>query len=426
MIPRVSGGQSASRRRSHRIIPLRQRRLHRLDKALHIDRLLTAPPSTLHSPPSTLPLDTLTPDTSDTSPKLPQLRQRRPHHRLAGRQVLVDLERVDVARLLVEAVGDQADIARGDGGGHPFGRHRAQEVHVAQRAQPGHLAVVQAVAEWPDQRQGPVRSPLGQLGQQSQIELGVDPADHAEDRSRQIGHACRRLERRVRQHLLKCAVVHGVGHVVRVRIDRPPRLDQAARRAEDQVGAGGEGVVELLLLGGLLGGQGRVGAVLVDHVIDHQLGVELVQPVELVDEGLLPWPEQPQDRPFGVQLAQHGLPAAAAKRGGQLSQAGRAGHRREWGPGEGVEPIVRVNDGRLSQIGQREFAGACVCEQRPQVRLRANVHHRLRARQASRDLRLILPDRAGGVGVEEEDDHLAQQHTIGGQGRQTLCLNLGG
>ncbi len=72
-------------------------------------------------------------------------------------------------------------------------------------------------------------------------------------------------------------------------IEGPAGVDQALRGAEDQVGAGGELAVQVALALGLGRGEAGIGAVLVDHVVDDQARVELVDPV------LLAGAEEPED-----------------------------------------------------------------------------------------------------------------------------------
>ncbi len=84
-------------------------------------------------------------------------------------------------------------------------------------------------------------------------------------------------------------VVHRVGHVVGVGVQRQARVHQALRGAEDQVGAGGELAVQVALALGLGWREAGIGAVFVDHVVDDQARVELVDPV------LLAGAEEPED-----------------------------------------------------------------------------------------------------------------------------------
>lgn len=97
----------------------------------------------------------------------------------------------------------------------------------------------------------------------------------------------------------------------------------------------------------------------------------------------------------GREMAQGGLEAAAAQGGGEGAEDGRAGDGGQRRPAEGVEAI--------RHMGQRRLGDASQTRPRGQIRLLPHIKHRRHPRQSPRDLRLVLPDRAGRVGGEEED-----------------------
>jgi len=174
--------------------------------------------------------------------------------------------------------------AAGHHGRHLLRCHRAGKMNVGQPAQPRQLPLVQPIAQRAHQRHLPIGPPRRHMGQQRQVQLGVDAADDGEGGSGGRGEGDKGGEA-----ALEGVDVHGVGHVVGVRVEGPARVHQALRGAEDQIGAGAELAIQIALALRLGQGEARVGAVLVHHVVDDQSRAKLIDPV------LLAGAEEPEE-----------------------------------------------------------------------------------------------------------------------------------
>ena len=114
------------------------------------------------------------------------------HHREPRAQVLAELHRVDVTRVLVDDERHQADVAPLQHGRETRVRQAAEEVNVGPRGERAQVGVRGA-----HQRETPVGPAIRERGEQRRVDPPVEQADDREHRSTQARHLDCDRERRI-------------------------------------------------------------------------------------------------------------------------------------------------------------------------------------------------------------------------------------
>ncbi len=118
-------------------------------------------------------------------PKSSERADRRPHHREAGREVLVELQRIDELRVVVDVVRHDADVemlSRTPAAGR-WSRDPSRWTLGSARSRPNRLLVRAHAAHRPHEHEGPLRMPAGQGDQEGDVEELLDDAHVADARA---------------------------------------------------------------------------------------------------------------------------------------------------------------------------------------------------------------------------------------------------